>query len=193
MGEGVHTGSGRQGRRHTHHELRVVNGHVRGDAPVNDGHFHVAGFIGDDAEARHFRSGTSGGIDSHIGGEAIAGFVYPFVILYFPAVSHEQAHALAAVVRATAPEGDEAVALFVVIHFGGVVDVGGGGVGHGTIEHFIRHFMIFKDIGNFLENTGFNDALVSDDKGIFAAELSQTIGNSLSGVHTNESGTRNKE
>ena len=45
--DSVHTGGGGQGRGHTHHQDGVVDGDARGDAPVDDGHFHFAGAVGD--------------------------------------------------------------------------------------------------------------------------------------------------
>lgn len=103
VGQGVHAGSRSQGRRHAYHEQRVVNGHVGGHAPVHDSHFHMTGFVGDDAEAGHFRRGAGGGVHGHIRGKTLGGLVDPFVILNLSSVGNEQAHALAAVMELPPP------------------------------------------------------------------------------------------
>ena len=60
VGHGVHTGMGRQLLGHFFRQIRVHNGHVRGDIKVGQRIFNALLVIGDDAEGGDFR-GCAGG------------------------------------------------------------------------------------------------------------------------------------
>lgn len=78
---------------------------------------------------------------------------------------------------AAAAKGNEAVALFGSVHAKGFSHVFIRGVGHGFVINRILHLGGIKDIRNLLENTGFDNALVSNDQRFFATDALQTGGN----------------
>ena len=181
VGQGVHARGGGQGRGHAHHQQGIVNGHAGRAAPVHNGHLHLAGRVGDDAKARHFRSRAGGGVDGHIGREGPGGLVHPFIIMNFAAIAGQKAHALAAVVRAAAAQGDQAVAFFPVVDIKSGFHIFIRGVGHGLIKNGVLHARAVENIGNLLQNADGDNALVCDDQGFGAANAFQT-GRDISGT-----------
>ncbi len=193
MGQGVHTGGGGQRRGHALHQHRVVNGHVGRAAPVHDGHLHLAAGVGDDAEARHFRRRAGGGVDGHIGRKAFVGFVHAFIVLNLAAVGNDEAHALAAVVRAAAAQGDQAVALFLAVHFRGFFHVAIRGVGHGFVVYGIGHARLIQNIRDLLQNAGRHNTLVGNDERFGPAQLLHAHGDFTGSADAHERCTGNKE
>jgi len=86
------------------------------------------------------------------------------------AVGGDEADALAAVVRGTAAQGDQAVAAFLLVHFHGVVNVLVSGVGDGFVEHGILHAVGVQHVGHHLEDADLHDTLVSNDQRFGAAQ-----------------------
>lgn len=60
---GVHSGCCCQGRRHSHHKVRVVDRDLRSHAPVNDRHLYMPACIGDDTETGDLRSSSGCCVD----------------------------------------------------------------------------------------------------------------------------------
>ena len=114
---------------------------------------------------------------STMGREGLAGFVHAFVVVDRTAVADHEADALAAVMRRTAAQGDQAVATVALVSFGGFRNVFIRGVGHGLVVHGILHAGGVKDIGDQLQDAHGHDALVGDDQWLLAAEALQAIGN----------------
>ena len=193
MSQSIHAGSGGQGRRHTHHENGVVNGDAGSAAPVDDGHLNLAGNVGDDAEAGHFRSGTGSGVHSDVGREGLAGLVHAFVILNLAAVADEEADALAAVMGAAAAEGDEAVAVVFLINGGCVCNILICGVRNGAVKDNIGDAAFIENVSDLLKDTAGDDTLIRYYKRMLGAKALQTVGDFLTAVRTDESHSRNKE
>ena len=177
MCQRVHAGGGGQSRRHAHHEIGIVNGHAGRTTPVNNSHFDLAGRIGDNAKARHFRGCARSGVHRHIGRERLGGFVHPLIVMDFTAVSGQKTHSLAAVMRTAAAQGHNAVTAFGSVHGKCRVHIFVCGVGHGLIKNGVRHAGGIKNVRNLLENTSLDDTLIRDDERLFAADVLQTAGN----------------
>ena len=109
------------------------------------------------------------------------------------AVASQEAHALAAVVRAASAQGDQAVALFLFIHFKGRIHVFILRIRHGLVENGVGHLRIVKNIRDLLQNTGFNDALVSDDQRFGTADAFQARGNFLGTALAHQGDVRDEE
>ena len=103
-------------------------------APVDDRHFDVGVGVGDDAETGHLRGGAGGGVDGEEGGHRLVGLVDPFEVADVAAVADDHADPLAAVVGAAAAEGDDAVALVLLVDLDAGMDVGVGRVRFGAVE-----------------------------------------------------------
>ena len=86
------------------------------------------------------------------------------------AVGGDEADALAAVVRGTAAQGDQAVAAFLLIQINGVVDVLVGGVGDGLVEDRVLHAGSVKNVGDLFQDANLHDALVGNDQRFGAAQ-----------------------
>lgn len=65
MRQCVHARGSREARRHALHERRIVDGDLRRDAPVEDGHLDFAARVRDDAETRDLGSRAGCRVDSH--------------------------------------------------------------------------------------------------------------------------------
>ena len=193
VGQGVHAGGGGEAGGHAHHEVGVVDGDAGGAAPVHDSHLHLAGSVGDDAEAGHFRSGAGSGVHGNVGREGILGLVHAFVVVDLAAVGNEEADALAAVVGAAAAEGEEAVATLFLIDGKGFFHVLIGGIRNGLVVDGVLDVSGVKDIGDGLQNTAGNDALVSNDEGIFSVAAGKTVGDLLAAARANERNGRDIE
>jgi len=179
VGQGIHTGGGGQARRHADHEDRVVDGDARGDAPVGDGHLHVAGGVGDDGEAGHFRAGAGGGVDGEVGHQRLGGLVDAFVVVDLAAVGHDEANALAAVVGRAAAQGDEAVAAVFLVDLHAVVDVFVRGIGHGLVIEDVGHVRGVEQVRDLFADAHGHDTLVGDEQGLAAAQGADLFGNLL--------------
>src|SRR5699024_8307292 len=130
----VHTGGGGEGSGHPLHEDRVVDGDLGGDSPVHNGHFHLAGGVGDDAEAGDLRGGAGGGIDGHQGDHVLGGLVHALVVVDGTAVAGHQANALGTVVGGAAAQGDNGVAAVLLEEGHACLHVLVGGVGFGPVK-----------------------------------------------------------
>ena len=192
VGEGVHTGGRGQCRRHADHQKRIVHGDARGHAPVDDGHLHVAGGVGDDAEAGHFRSGTGGGVHGQVRRHRLGGLVHALVIMNLAAVGDHQAHALAAVVGGAAAQGDEAVALLFLVDVDAVMHVLVGGVGDGLVIDHVFHLGGVEQVGDLLGDAGAGDALVGDDQRLGTAEGLDLLRDLLGCADADEGDTGNE-
>ena len=91
----------------------------------------------------------------------------------FAAVSRQEAHALAAVVRAAAAQRDEAVALFLLIHGKGFIHVVVRGIGHGLVVDGVGQLCGIKNIRYPLQNSRLDDALIGNDERFLSADALQ--------------------
>mmetsp|Transcript_42369 Transcript_42369/g.128067 ORF Transcript_42369/g.128067 Transcript_42369/m.128067 type:complete len:321 (+) Transcript_42369:135-1097(+) len=91
VGRGAHVGldgvrqcvhaSGRgQAFGHADHEQRVVHRQRGREAPIHEGHLHVALVVGDNAESRHLRRRACRGVDRHHGQHRLGALVHPLVV-----------------------------------------------------------------------------------------------------------------
>ena len=193
VGERVHTGGSGQGRGHTHHQDGVVDGDARGDAPVDDGHFHFAGAVGDDAETGDFGGRTRGGVHGEVGGHGFGGLVHAFVIVDLAAVGNDEADALTAVMGRTAADGDEAVAFFFLVQFDAGGDIEVGGVRNRLIIDGVFHRRFVEDIRNLFQDAGVDDTFVRDKQRLRGIQINDTLGDSFCGAYTNKRNVGNKE
>src|SRR6185369_15917676 len=134
VGQRVHAGGGSQRGGHGHHQERIVDRNVGGAAPVDDGHLHMGVGVGGDAEAGHFACRAGGGVDGQERRHRFGGLVYPFEVANVAAVADHEAHPLAAVMGAAAPQRHDPVTLVVLIHLNSGMYVLVGGVRLGAVE-----------------------------------------------------------
>ncbi|MNY24593.1 hypothetical protein D3C86_1583230 [compost metagenome] len=97
VGQRVHTGGRGQALGHACHQRRIVDRQQWGDVTVDDGHFHVPHFVGNDAETGHFTRRAGGGIDRDQRHLWLGGLIHAFVITDVPAVGGAQGNALGTV------------------------------------------------------------------------------------------------
>ena len=170
MGQGVHAGGGGQCRRHADHQQRIVDGDVRGAAPVDDGHLHVGVGVGDDAEAGHFGGGAGGGVDGQKRRHRLGGLVDAFEVADVAAVGDHHADALAAVMGAAAAQGDDAVALVVLIDLDAVMDVVVGRVRLCAVEDDSLEAGCFDVALDRVGNAHLGQSGIGDDQQVGGAE-----------------------
>ena len=166
VGHGVHTGGGGEGSGHPLHEDRVVDGDLGGDSPVHNGHFHLAGGVGDDAETGDLRGGAGGGVDGHQGDHVLGGLVHALVVVDGAAVAGHQADALGAVVGGAAAQRDDRVAVVGVEEGHASFDIFIGGVGFGAVKDHRRDPGIRQDPGDAADHVRLSQELVGDDHGV---------------------------
>jgi len=164
VGERVHAGGGGQALGHADHQRRVVDRQQRRDVAVDDGHFHVAGFVGDDTETGHLAGGAGGGVDGHQRQLRLGRLVDAFVVTDMPAVGGAQCNALGEGMRRTDAQGNHEItgaflqqcqAFFDVIH----IRVRLGAVVDHRVDVLQRQFL-----GDHAGHAGFGQARVGDDQ-----------------------------
>ena len=92
-------------------------------------------------------------------------------------VACQKAHALAAVMRAAAAKGNDAVALFLFVEVKSFCNVFVRGVRDSLIVYGILHLGGIKDVGDHFKDTGINDALVSYNQRLRAIDALQSSRN----------------
>ena len=102
------------------------------------------------------------------------------------AVGNEEAHALAAVVRAAAAKGEEAVASLFLIHGEGLFHVLVRGVRHSAVVHFVLHIGFIEDIGDALQDTAGHDALIGNDEGVLGIAAGESVRNLLAAARADK-------
>ncbi len=98
VGQGIHAGGGGEAGGLGQHQFRIVDRHQRRDVLVDDGHFHLTGFVGNDAKTGHLGGGAGGGIDGDERQLRLGGAIHPLVILDAAPIGGYQGDALGAVV-----------------------------------------------------------------------------------------------
>ena len=190
VGQGIHAGSGGETGRLGQHQLGIVDRHQRGNVLVDDGHFHVARFVGDDAEAGHLGGGTGGGVDGDKRQLRLGGAIHPFVILDAATVGGDQRDALGAVVGRAATQRDDAITAVGLDHRQTRFDVAGSGVGFGLIENSAFNAMFSQQGGELGDHADLVEDLVGDDQRL-AIAVTLDIGGGLlqtAGTHQVNSG-----
>mmetsp|Transcript_42370 Transcript_42370/g.128073 ORF Transcript_42370/g.128073 Transcript_42370/m.128073 type:complete len:321 (+) Transcript_42370:135-1097(+) len=76
----VHASGRGQAFGHADHEQRVVHRQRGREAPIHEGHLHVALVVGDNAESRHLRRRACRGVDRHHGQHRLGALVHPLVV-----------------------------------------------------------------------------------------------------------------
>ncbi|RMO61572.1 hypothetical protein ALQ38_05530 [Pseudomonas marginalis pv. marginalis] len=164
MGQCIHAGGGGEALGHADHQAWVVDRQQRRDVAVDDGHFHVAGFVGDDAEAGHLTGGAGGGVDGHQWQLWLAGQVDAFVVADMPAVGSAQGDALGAVMGRAAAQGDHKIALALLQQRQAFFDVVHIGVGLGAVIDHRVDVLHRQFLGDHAGHTGLGQARVGDDQ-----------------------------
>ncbi|MNE42440.1 hypothetical protein D3C80_1365660 [compost metagenome] len=164
MGQGVHAGGGGETGRLGQHQLGVVDRHQRGDMLVDDGHFHLARLVGDDAKTGHLGGGTGRGVDGDERQLRPGGAVHPFIILDAAPVGGHQGDPLGAVMGGAAPQRDDAVAAMGLDHGQTGFDVGHGGVRLGFVENHAFNAMFCQQGGEPGDHAYLAQDLVGDDQ-----------------------------
>jgi hypothetical protein len=87
------------------------------------------------------------------------------------AVGGQNADALAAVVGAAAAQGDDEVALVVLVDLQSIMNVLVGGVGDRVVvDHAIQSSVLLDDLGDLVGDAGLGDALVRADERLGSAQ-----------------------
>ena len=193
MGQSIHTGGGGETSRLGQHQLGIVDRHQRGNVLVDDGHFHVARFVGDDAEAGHLGGGTGGGVDGDKRQLRFGGAIHPLVILDAATVGGDQRDALGAVVGRAATQRDDAVAAVGLDHGQTRFDVVGGGVGFGLIENNAFNAMFSQQGGELGDHADLVENFVGDDQRLAVAVTLDIGGSLLQAAGTHQVDCRNIE
>jgi len=126
--------------------------------------------VGDDAETGHFGGGAGGGVDGQERRHRLGGLVDPFEVADVAAVADHQADALGAVVGAAAAEGDNTVALVVLVHLHAVMDVLVGRVRLGTVEDDRLQAGSFQLTLDLIGNAHLGEAGIGNDQQLGCAE-----------------------
>ena len=149
----IHTGSRRQRLRHTDHQRGVIDGQQRCNMLIHNRHFNVAYFIGDDAEAGHFRCRTRRGVNGDHRQLRFCRAVNAFVITNIAAVSRHQRNPLRTIVRGTAAERNNAITVIFFQHFQASSNVTGRGVRMRTIINYAENITFLQRFLNIASHT----------------------------------------
>ncbi|MNH24940.1 hypothetical protein D3C79_849000 [compost metagenome] len=131
---------------------------------VDDGHLHLTGLVGDDAEAGHLGGGTGRGVDGDERQLWPGGAVHPFVILDAAPVGGHQGDALGAVMGGAATQRDDAVAAMGLDHGQTRFHVVHGGVRPGVVENCAFNAMFCQQAGEPGDHPYLVEDLVGDDQ-----------------------------
>ncbi|MPN24401.1 hypothetical protein SDC9_171799 [bioreactor metagenome] len=139
VGQRIHTGSRRQRLRHADHQRGVVNRQQRRNVLIHNRHFNVAYFIGDDAEAGHFRGRTRRGVDGDHRQLRFCRTVYTFVIANIATVSRHQRNTFCTIVWRTATERNNAITVVFSQHLQASGNVAGRGIRMRTVVNYAEN------------------------------------------------------
>jgi hypothetical protein len=121
-------------------------------------------------EAGHLGGGAGGGVDGQEGGHRLGGLVDPLEVADVAAVADHHADALAAVMGAAAAQGNDAVALVVIVDLHAVMDVLVGRVGLGSVEDDSLEAGCFDIALDGVRHTHLGEARIGDDQQLGGAE-----------------------
>src|SRR6185369_6455273 len=170
VGQGVHAGGCSQGSGLADHQDRIVDGDIRGAAPVDDGHLHMGIGVGDDAEAGHFRGSTGSSVDGQKRRHRLGGFVDTLEVADVAAVTDHEANAFGAVVGAAAPQRHDTVALVLLVNLHAVMNVGVGRVRLGAVEDYRLQAGSFQLALDLVGNTHLGKAGIGYDQQLGSAK-----------------------
>ena len=111
MGQGVHTGRGGQRSGFAEHQQRIVNGDRRQVAPADNHKLHFGFGIGQHAVAGDFAGGTGSGIHRNDRRQRVGQGFNPGIAVEIAFVSCRDTDAFTAVMRATAANGNDDIAM----------------------------------------------------------------------------------
>jgi len=93
-------------------------------------------------------------------------FIDALIVPNVAAIGGNDADPLAAIVGATAADGDDQVALFVLKYLEAIVNIGIGRVGHGSVKnHAINAGVLLDQVNDLLGNAGLGNPFVVQIKG----------------------------
>ena len=138
MRQGVNTGGSRQRRRHADHEHRVVQSQMRKAVRVHHEHLRLRLFVRDDVGTRALGAGAGRRVDGDDRRTALFRLVVAVVILNLSTVGGQDAHGLCHIDRRAAADGDDRIALVLLIEMQRVINDPGRGVRlHAVIDHIL--------------------------------------------------------
>lgn len=143
----------------------------RGDVAVDDGHFHMADFVGDDAETGHFTRRAGGGVDGDQWHLWFGGLVHAFVVADVPTVGGAQGNALGAVMGGTAAQGNNEITVAAGQQFQALFHVADGRIRFGAIKQGGVDVLLGQQAGDLGRHAGFGQAGIGDDQGFAESVL----------------------
>ena len=164
VGQGIHAGGGRQALGHGDHQVRIVDRQQRRDVAIDNGHFHVPRFIGDDAEPGHFAGRAGRGVDGNQRQLRFSGPIDALVVANLPAVGRAQGDPLGTVVGRAPAQGHHEVTPGLLEQTQAVLDVGDAGVGFGAVEDHRIDVLQRQFPGNHARHAGLGQPGVGDDE-----------------------------
>mmetsp|Transcript_95416 Transcript_95416/g.298227 ORF Transcript_95416/g.298227 Transcript_95416/m.298227 type:complete len:322 (+) Transcript_95416:1547-2512(+) len=170
VGERVHARGGGQRLRHADHGLGVVHGQRGGDAPVHDGHLHVACLIRDDAEARHLRARACGGVHGHHRHHRLRALVHALHLPDVPAVGGGDGDGLGTVVWRAPAEGNDEVATLVFDHLEAGLHLPARWVGLAPVVDGVGDAHGLEDVGRSLHGADLHEHGVRHDQRLLVAQ-----------------------
>ena len=135
MGQGVHTGRGGQRGGFAEHQQRIVNGDRRQVTPADNHKLHFGFGIGQHAVAGDFAGGTGSGIHRNDRRQRVGQGFNPGIAVEIAFVSCRDTDAFTAVMRATATDGNDDIAMLFAKDFQTVTHVGVFGVRFNAIKN----------------------------------------------------------
>src|SRR5476649_44964 len=118
-----------------HVKMAIVNRQQWCHVTVDDGHFHVAGFVGDDTKAGHLTGCARRGIDGNQWHLWLGRLIDTFVVTDMSAIGGAQGNALGTVMGRAPTQGDDEVCAAELELLQTFFDVANSRIWLGTIEY----------------------------------------------------------
>ncbi len=164
MGQGVHTGGGRDSGRDIQHHAGVVHGDIRDDIRVNNHLFHLAFAVDDHRVAGHLRRRTGGGVDCHQRYARMHDFADAGIGGGRPRIRGEDFHRFCGIDRAAAAEGDKVIATRLPERGKATLHQGFRWVGKDLIEQMVRKLMGVQGGKQTVQQPHFDQLAVGNDQ-----------------------------
>ena len=171
MGQGVHPGCGGQRGGFAEHQQRIVNGDRRQVAPTDNHKLHFGFCIGQHAVAGDFAGGTGSGIHGNDRRQRVGQGFNPGIAVEIAFVGRRDADAFTAVMRATAANSNDDIAMLFAKDFQTVAHVGVFRVGLNTVKNHHINTGLTQMGEGFIYCTVFNgpQTFISNQQRFFTA------------------------